>query len=80
MACPPIRFENIGRERFERMKAGLAARGLAVDADTGEAERDGIRVAWCYDGAALTVQVVKKPRLYPEGMVNHRLREELQKL
>ena len=80
MACEPIIFKAVTRERWEQIKAHVTGCGIPIAEDTGEAEMSGIRVRYEFDGSTLTVQCIRKPFYYPESKVNDRLRQEFANL
>jgi hypothetical protein len=55
--CDPQSFTGITQARFDCLKQKAAAAGIAINADSGEANRDGIIVRWQFDPGAQTLEL-----------------------
>jgi hypothetical protein len=68
---------NLTREQFEAKKRKLAVDGVRVNGDAGEIHlpQFGVKLKFSYIQTSLMVQVVDKPFLVPESMVESRARE-----
>jgi hypothetical protein len=66
------------RQEWTTIQRRVTAQGIPVSTDSGEAEQKGVRLRWQYDEAAgrLTVECIKKPRLYPASMVASEIRSK----
>jgi hypothetical protein len=77
MACNPIVFQNISRERFLAIRARIRAQAaeVEIDGDTGTASGNTplgrVKLAWVYDGSGqtFTVQCLAKPMFVSESVV-----------
>ena len=75
-ACDPLTFADVSPEKWDYLKAKIAAEGYAVAGDTGEATDKGVTLTWAYDAAArtLTIHCTKHPMLLPCVLVNAKIR------
>lgn len=79
MAGNLITFTGITRERFNQIVARIEAQigNVGTVGDSGEASKEGFEVKWSFDerSAILTVQCVKKPLFFTEGLVDAKIRQ-----
>jgi len=82
MACKPITFPGITRERFEAIRARLVEQAsghasVEIVGDTGTATGSGVTVHWVYIEPLqqLTLQCASKPFIVPEGVIASKLRD-----
>ena len=76
--CDPIEFENVTPEKFASLEdKAMAAAGIAVSGDTGEATAEGVTIQWSYDRASqkLTMQCTKKPFVIPCSLIDGKISE-----
>lgn len=78
MACKPVVFKGITRERFQAVRARIRAQAdVNVVGDTGTASGGGFEATWIYDepSQALTIQCTRKPFFMSEGLVAEKIRD-----
>jgi hypothetical protein len=65
------------RTQLEQKRQQAAANGIVLQGDSGEAEAQGVKIGYSYDGALLTITVLHKPWIYPESAVEAKIDEWL---
>ena len=78
MACKPITFYSITRDRFQAIRARIRAQAdVQLLGDTGTASGNGFTATWDYDEPthALTIQCTAKPFFISEGIVAGKIRD-----
>ena len=77
MALEPIRYDGVTPDKYATIMKNLAAKGIPVAGNSGSMEYSGCQIHWDYfpEMSRLTVQVMKKPWVYPAGKVQAKLRE-----
>lgn len=65
MSGQVLTFANYSPARWQALKADLATKGIAIDADSGDGERDGVKLHYEYADNVLVVTVdasfIKRP-------------------
>lgn len=65
----------MSREQFEAKVAELAEKqGLHLVGDSGSVSKDGVTIAYDYDGHSVTARVVSKPFMIPASTCEAKLR------
>jgi hypothetical protein len=78
MACKPIIFDSVTREKFLAVRARIRAQARVETAgDSGTATQRGFTVQWIYNepSQTLEVQCLSKPCIVSEGMVASKIRD-----
>jgi hypothetical protein len=79
MACSPVSFSEITREKFNAVVTRVRAQAPDVNltGDQGTASGKGFTVQWSYaePHQVLIVQCMKKPFIVPEAVVNSKIRD-----
>ena len=65
------------REEFTAKAAELAQNGIQITGDHGEADKDGVTVAYTYQNGTLTLQIMRKPVFVTLGYCEGKLKEWL---
>jgi len=68
---------SIDRATFEKKRAELIAKGVAMPAkgDSGEASAKGVVVGFDFDGAEVLIDILRKPWYASEGAIEGKLRD-----
>ena len=61
-------------EQYATMEAEVNASGFPISGDSGEAEKDGVKVSWTYDGTTLSITVLSAP-LFCTGLAEKEIAE-----
>lgn len=79
MACSPVSFSGITRDKFNAVMGRIHAQApnVEVAGDQGTASGEGFTVQWSYaePHQTLVVQCMKKPFFIPEDTVNSKIRD-----
>jgi hypothetical protein len=77
--CATQIFRNFDQTRFDCVVQRAAGLGVVIDANEGQASKDGITIRWKFDpaGKTLEVQCLAAPFFLSCGQVNHRIHDEV---
>lgn len=68
-------IEPITRGDFEAKRQELAADGVELAGDSGEIDKDRVKLSFIYSEPELTITVLDKPLYYPAGKVESAIRD-----
>jgi hypothetical protein len=72
-------FHGITRAIFARLRKKASQLGIRVASPEGEAEKDGVRIHWCYNASAEVLEVqTKAPFWIDAKRVDRVVRQEIE--